>query len=373
VYLCRGLGGSPSDNSAGMKLGYRPALDGVRCFAILPVVGLHAFGWPRQGSLGVDLFFVLSGFLITTLLLQEHAEQGFVSLRRFYRRRALRLLPALFLMLGVFALVTFISLGARGRLDDEHLAAPLLGLAAALTYTANVAGAAGFHPSGLAHLWSLAQEEQFYLLWPPLLFLVVRARKELALRLVAFAIAFVVVERMAIALSADRLPLYRLYDAPDTHADPILVGCLTALAVATGRLPRVLRDPVLRPRIAAGSAIVVAAAIAFLDRAWVLLYTTPLLTLVAAAVAVVVLSAATDEAPLSRILGTPPLVFIGRISYSLYLWHVPVLAVVRGWTGLAVSLALAATSYYAVEQPFLRRKHRRPKAAGAPAPALARG
>jgi peptidoglycan/LPS O-acetylase OafA/YrhL len=353
-------------------MSYRPALDGVRCVAILPVVGLHAFGWPRQGSLGVDVFFVLSGFLITTLLLQEHAEKGFISLRHFYRRRAFRLLPGLFVMLAVFAVVTIVSLALRGALDEEHLNDPLIGIAIALTYTANFAGAADFHPSGLGHLWSLAQEEQFYLVWPPLLFLALRARKELAIRLLAFAIVFVVVERMAIALSAEDIPLYRLYDAPDTHADPILVGCLSGLALTSGRLPRMLRDSRSRARAATASAVFVAAAIAFLDRAWSLLYVTPLLTLFAAAVAAIVLSVALDETRLTRILALGPIAFVGRISYSLYLWHVPVLAFVGGWGGLALSFGLAATSYHFVEQPFLRRKRRRPAAVGSPAPALAR-
>src|SRR5919204_5032700 len=85
-----------------VKLGYRPALDGVRAIAIGLVVSMHAFGWPGNGALGVDLFFVLSGFLITSLLLQEHVETGRVSLPGFYRRRALRLLPALFVMLAAY-------------------------------------------------------------------------------------------------------------------------------------------------------------------------------------------------------------------------------------------------------------------------------
>lgn len=193
-------------------LGYRAALDGLRCVAILPVVGLHAFGWPRQGSLGVDVFFVLSGFLITSLLLAEREATGSVSLRRFYARRALRLLPALFAMLICFLIATLISLSVQGNLDMAHLRRPLLGVAAALTYTANFAGAAGFHPAGLGHLWSLAEEEQFYLLWPPLLFVLLRARKDLALRIIGVGIVLEVVERMIIALSASQIPLYRLYN-----------------------------------------------------------------------------------------------------------------------------------------------------------------
>jgi peptidoglycan/LPS O-acetylase OafA/YrhL len=339
-------------------LGYRAALDGVRCFAILPVVGLHAFGWPRQGSLGVDVFFVLSGFLITSLLLAERESTGSVSLRRFYGRRALRLLPALFAMLLAFLIATLISLSIHGNLDLSHLSAPLFGVVAALTYTANFAGAAGFHPAGLGHLWSLAEEEQFYLLWPPLLFVLLRAREDLALRIIGVGIVLVVTERMIIAISANEVPLYRLYNGPDTHSDPIMIGCLTALALSTDRVPQVLRNARSRKRAAIVSVIFIAAAIAFLERAWPLLYLTPLLTVFAAACAVVVMSATLDEGPLTRLLSFRPIAFGGKISYSLYLWHVPVLAFVGGWTGVALSCAFASMSYFFVEQPFLHRKRR---------------
>ena len=339
-------------------LGHRLPLDGVRGIAILPVVGLHAFGWPRQGSLGVDLFFVLSGFLITTLLLQEQEETGSISFRSFYRRRALRLLPALIAMLGTFALATVISLASRGDLDASHLRSPLIGIAFALTYTANFAGAAGFHPNGLGHLWSLAEEEQFYLLWPAVLFLVVRARKETAIRILGVAVMLVVLERMILALTAEQVPLYRLYNGPDTHADPILIGCLSALALSTGRLPRWLAEGRPRSLAAAASTVFVVGAICFLDRAWILLYVTPLLTVFAAAVAVIVLTAALDDGLLSRALARGPIVFLGRISYSLYLWHVPILAFLGGWAGVALSLVAATASYHVVEQPFRRLKRR---------------
>jgi peptidoglycan/LPS O-acetylase OafA/YrhL len=336
------------------RLGYRPALDGVRCLAILPVVGLHAFGWPRQGSLGVDVFFVLSGFLITTVLLIEGEQRGSVSLRRFYRRRAMRLLPAVFTMLTAFLVATIISLSMAGNLDRAHLSHPLLGIAAALSYTANFAGAAGFHPAGIGHLWSLAEEEQFYLLWPPLLFIVLRARKEVALRILAVAIAAVAVERMAIAISAEQIPLYRLYNAPDTHADPILIGCFAAVALASGRLPNSLKDERRRKRLAMACAVGIGLGIAFLDRVWPLLYLTPLLTAFSAACAVMIISAAMDDGLLTHLLSFRPIAFIGRISYSLYLWHAPVLLFIAGWAGVVASLMIATASYFLVEEPFRR-------------------
>ena len=108
------------------KLGYRPALDGVRALAIAPVVTLHAFGWPRNESLGVEIFFVLSGFLITILLLEERVATGTISLLSFYRRRAVRLVPALVLMLAVYAIVAHgahawaLSSGSHTRRTSPH-------------------------------------------------------------------------------------------------------------------------------------------------------------------------------------------------------------------------------------------------------------
>ena len=132
------------------RLGYRPALDGVRGVAIAAVVAFHAFGWPNAGYLGVDLFFVLSGFLITTLLLEERAERGTVSLVAFYRRRALRLLPGLFAMLAIVVPVSLaVAWGNPDRLDRTLLVA-----GAGLGYATNflLAGAGNQVPA-LGHLW----------------------------------------------------------------------------------------------------------------------------------------------------------------------------------------------------------------------------
>src|SRR6266571_4765617 len=134
--------------SGSPRLGYRPALDGVRGLAIAIVVAYHGFGWPGEGTLGVDLFFVLSGFLITTLLLEEHERMGAISIRAFYRRRARRLLPALFIMLAPFFVLAAVSASFQSRL--------MVGLGAALTYTSNIVGATAPSavPAALIHLWS---------------------------------------------------------------------------------------------------------------------------------------------------------------------------------------------------------------------------
>ena len=155
---------------------------------------------------------MLSGFLITTLLLEERVATGTISFARFYRRRAARLVPGLVLMLAVYAIVT------RGA----HAQALLFGL----TYTSNIATVidAGAMPWSLGHLWSLAQEEQFYLLWPPLLLLLTRARASLLPKALALLLLAAILERLS--LVAHGSDIQRIYFAPDTHAEPILVGCL---------------------------------------------------------------------------------------------------------------------------------------------------
>jgi peptidoglycan/LPS O-acetylase OafA/YrhL len=362
-------------------LGYRPALDGVRGIAILAVVGLHAFGHPAEGALGVDLFFVLSGFLITSLLL-ERRERGDTSLRRFYARRALRLLPALFGMLAAYVAWTAVD-------DPRRLGDAITGCALAIGYVANIAAA--WHPEAIPHelgqIWSLSQEEQFYLVWPPLLLFLMRVRPALVPRLLTLLIGAVALERFLIATltmsAGGKFPLYRVYFGPDTHAEPILIGCLFGFGFVTGGLPAWLASPDSRRRAAGASAAFVVCGILLFDRIWPFLFGTPLLTVFAAAAGIVILSAATDTDGPARFLTSRPLVFVGRISYSLYLWHVLVLAAIGGHApdhvgfrsviGVVVSVVIASASFFFVEQRFLRFKPRTsPRPSPHPARAYAR-
>jgi len=196
------------------RLGHRPSLDGVRGVAIACVVLNHTVGYPGMGFTGVDLFFVLSGFLITTLLLEEHAQNGRVSLGNFYRRRALRLLPALVAFLAVFLVYAAVRGPVRGMNFDEAL----FGVAAGLGYFTNIA--MGFEdnaiPFELRHLWSLAIEEHFYIVWPPVLFLVLRGRKRLALGVLGVAIVLSVVQQ--IRLVEDGAISQRIVFGTDTRS-----------------------------------------------------------------------------------------------------------------------------------------------------------
>ena len=332
------------DTNPSLPIGPRrhvPALDGLRGVAILLVLGVHTRELVPGGLLGVDLFFVLSGFLITSILLAERAQTGAISLGAFYRRRALRLLPALVFMLSVYLAAT--ALFAPDRLGSG-LAAAGFGIA----YLANIAQMGGlFEAEELRPLWSLATEEQFYLLWPPLLAILLALRasyRVLATVLVGLALVSVA---WRIALLADGASFDRLWVGPDTHVDPILIGCVAGVLYTSGKLPRVRFGDL---------ALVVGASIVAMS-AWFAYETQVLVTFFAICSGVVVLSAASTRPWwFTSVLELRPLRYIGTISYGLYLWHVPVLAAVGGTLGPPVALVVAAFSYRYVEQPFLRRK-----------------
>jgi peptidoglycan/LPS O-acetylase OafA/YrhL len=331
--------------------GYIPALDGIRAVAITLVVCYHLTGYPSGGWLGVDLFFVLSGFLITTLLLQRWGRE---SVGVFYQRRALRLIPALVALLLVMLAI-----------DGS-----LFGALAGLGYFSNIVIAGG-HPSAfpasLTHLWSLAQEEQFYLVWPLILYCAVRFGVKVALWIAVGGIAASVL--LATTLFVRGASGYRLFYAPDTRAASILVGCALALAM-TIRPLNLRRFEVLA--LAAFPALVVV-----MDYTRLSVSGPPVL-LFALVAAVLIVRALHSDSAVSRVLSRRPLVFLGRISYSVYLWHYPIFvwlgvtAVGVGWLdGVAAGLVVAAAcaSYYLVELPFLRRK----QTLGRRKPAVERG
>jgi peptidoglycan/LPS O-acetylase OafA/YrhL len=349
------------------RLSYRPALDGLRALAVVAVFAYHAnLRWARAGFLGVDVFFVLSGYLITALLLTERRREGRINLRRFWGHRARRLLPAVIVLLAAVAVaVPLLAPDQSYRLRGDLLAA--------LGYVSNwrliFAHQSYFQSAGrqpiLQHLWSLAVEEQFYLLWPPILLLALRRRP--ARRLVGPLLCAAVVSSGLMAL------LYRPYTDPsrvyfgtDTRAAALLVGA--ALACATVRWQLIGR---LRRR---GLVVLeVVGLLGFAGLAWCvsqvnefdpLLYRGGFLA-VAVLAAAVVATAARPGRPLvfGRILGGRPLVWLGRRSYAVYLWFWPVLTLTRPHsdvplTGrpllalrIAVTLTLAALSYRFVERP----------------------
>jgi peptidoglycan/LPS O-acetylase OafA/YrhL len=327
------------------RLGYVPALDGIRGIAIALVVAGHFFGIPPGGLVGVDLFFVLSGFLITTLILDELDARGRLSIRRFYERRARRLLPALFVMLAVYVIV----LAARGH--DGLNTAALGGL-----YIGNIVQAFNLAPirhSALLHLWSLAEEEQFYLVWPLLLVVLVRARR--AFTWLVTLLALLIVYR--IALVASNPSWLRVYYSPDTHSDGLVFGAVLAML-------RVRKGAFAVPEWAGQvgvAALTLGAFFGSLSVKW-MAFGLPAFELGL----VFLLAAAVSGTALARCLASRPLVGLGKVSYSLYLWHAPVWFAVAdtlhlsnlptGLVSLPLALACAAASYHWVEQPFRRRR-----------------
>lgn len=315
------------------RLGYHASLDGLRAIAVLLVAGFH-FAYPgfHGGFLGVDIFFVLSGFLITRLLLDEHAATATLRLGRFYGRRALRLLPAFILLLAVCG--AFV---------------PPMWVVAAISYVGNWFLALHRLPvSPISHTWSLAIEEQFYLVWPLLLLAMLRARMSRErIAMVAIALAGAsLLQKVVLCIDHDPGTWMRIYFATDTRADALLIGC--AFALLSPRIPGA---------VAAVAAVVlgyfvVSARIGDLD-----LFRHGGLTLVAISTAIIVTwLVARAETP---VLEARPLVALGKISYGIYLWHHPVMwLAVPGAAKLPLSIAAAAASYYLVERRALVFKRR---------------
>ena len=338
----------------GVRMGYRPELDGLRAVAVIAVVAFHFFGRFQGGFLGVDLFFLLSGFLITRLLLEERHRFGRIRLGRFYARRAARLLPALAVVCAVTLLVAATGLGPS---VGDVLAA--IGLA--FGYAINWAHVAGVSLP-LEHLWSLAVEEQFYIVWPVLLVgLLAWGGMRLARRTAA-AIIVIAVVQMAIRFQMG-VDFDAMYQGTDGQGAVFLMsGCLLGMLVATtpGDLARSLAGRAARLAVIPAGVVLVAWVLAVPreDPFW---YRGGFLVAVVLMAAVVV-TALTDGA-LARVLRTAPLVWLGRLSYSIYLWHVPLRAWIGdalpslGWTSAAavaavLTLACGALTYYAVEMPI---------------------
>ena len=245
--------GSGRRRAAAFRLGYRPELDGLRGVAVLAVMAYHC-GLCRfvpGGFLGVDLFFVLSGFLITALLLREHQQTGRIHLPRFYLRRALRLLPALFVMLAVCCL------WAALRTKPDR--AVVIYRAAALTacHAANAAPCWSMPMDLLGHAWSLSLEEQFYFVWPILLVVLLRLganRRRIAWLVLIGIVASALVR---VALWASPWPAGPATAATSlvARADSLLAGCLVGLLASAGRLPQ-SQGSRRRLRIAAGAATI---------------------------------------------------------------------------------------------------------------------
>jgi peptidoglycan/LPS O-acetylase OafA/YrhL len=323
------------------------------------------------GLLGVDVFFVLSGFLITSLLCGEQLTRGAIRLGRFWAGRARRLLPALFLLLLGVALYAWVF---RNSVDVQSIRGDAL---STLLYVANwhfIFSHQGYFtqstaPSPLLHMWSLGVEEQFYLAWPLVAFVVLRNRGPRLLAWVAGAGAAASALLMASMYLAG-FSTNRLYYGTDTRAQALLVGAALG-AVASGRQWRVVapRWAVTRAGRRAGACLGLGGA-AFLVWAWhaqngqgAFMYEGGFLLVALAAGAVITAVTSWRSGTLATVCSLGPLTYIGRISYGLYVYHWPLFLVIdhahTGLSGtallaarLAAALAAAAVSFHLVEQPI---------------------
>lgn len=348
------------------RLGHRPALDGVRGLAILTVMGVHTGGpFLPGGFLSVDVFFVLSGFLITSVVVEERERSGTIRLGLFYIRRALRLIPGLMVLLAVLGLWS-LTLPLRGMAVEVWRE-----MLFTFFYVANWALAFdAMQAMGmLGHAWTLAMEEQFYLLWPPVVFAVMRRGippRSFAL-LVAAAIAAVAVHRALMWSSG--ATMQRMFFGFDTRCDALLAGCLAALTVRLpGRLSTPARRRAWRAAGLAGTAVLsllMVFAVREHDAMFLGGY-----TVVALSAGLMLIHLVDHPAsPLARAFAVRPLTHVGHISYGLYLWHWPVFltfaVMAAGWGQLRLNLArfavtfvLAQLSSTLVEQPCLKLKKR---------------
>lgn len=345
------------------RLRYNPALDGVRGIAILLVLLSHAHVPLFEGAFfGVDLFFVLSGFLITTLLLIEHDATGRLAFWPFYRRRFFRLMPALALFLLAYCLLAPLI---WPELDDIYSDALV-----SILYLADYGIAFFDSPDTLLHMWSLSVEEHFYLLWPLLLLLALRHTPR-GQRWWPIALLWLLGTLWRAYWVLEGQPFYKIFFRFDTRFSGLMAGALLAtlmlenprwLAALRRHLHHALWLPLALPLL--------------LELGWdsedALLWG---ITVVELAAIVLVVAAQRGRGLVYDMLSAPALVALGRLSYGVYLWHYPVVRYLRAefsWPvvvvlGLAISCALAALSYHTVERWALRWRDRRaPASVGHP-------
>ena len=372
-----GPAAAPRSRSADPRASGRlPGLDGLRAVAILAVLAFHLDPrWLPGGFLGVDVFFVISGFLITTLLVREHARQGRIDLVGFWTRRARRLLPALLLLVPSVILLA--------RLVEADLLVGIRRQAlGALTFTSNwleiAAGSDYFHstaPQLLMNLWSLAVEEQFYLVWPLVALLLLRLAPSSRVR-AGVAVALALGSAVLMAGRYDpSLGATRVYYGTDTHLMGLMLGAALAFAWAAPHRAWTSTPAWERARrpalLAAGATLV--ALFALLDESTAWTFRGGILV-ASLATTMLVLGVVERPSPLRSVLDRPVLRWVGERSYGLYLWHWPVILIVEAdlpwaarsadgylWSRLwcvVVTVAIADLSYRLLETPVRQRGFR---------------
>ncbi|MCU1529473.1 MAG: hypothetical protein JWP75_3236 [Frondihabitans sp.] len=342
-------------------------LDGIRALAILAVVfyHLHIPGF-KGGFIGVNIFFVLSGYLITSLLLKEEMQTATIRLGRFWIRRVLRLYPTLIVVVAVGASLWFL-IGTYGYSELSAGGAALV----ALTYTGNFVRAFGHISQGVfAPSWSLAMEEQFYLVWPPILVLLLSSglrRRTIEWVLGGFVVASCVLASV-LYVQPHGVATPDIYFSPVSNVAPLLLGCVLALVLTHEKARRVFASRV--GQLASWAGFVGIFAIMFtISDDWKQQAHFFGLTLPAVGLATALMVGGLVSRPslVNTFLSWKPMSWFGRnVSYSLYLWHMLIMALldplVSGLAGkfimLGASIVVAIASHYVIEKPFLRVKTR---------------
>ena len=361
-YILRRLSSSPAGRTS---IRHLPALDGLRGAALLGVLFFHANGALPGGYLGVDLFFVLSGFLITSLLLAEHRDTGRIALSAFWVRRARRLFPALLSLMPAVAIYSrfFAKPGELQGLRADALAT--------LAYVANWRAIFSHKsywelfaaPSLLEHTWSLAIEEQFYVAWPLVVVLVLRRRTSRSI--LVLALALTALSMAAMLALFDPAQVSRVYLGTDTRAAGILAGAALAAVLPPNTT---FQARTVRVFDLLGTASLLGLGVAW----WKLSGENPFLYrggfwLTEIAVLVLIVCATMGPKSLvARALSIRPLTLVGTISYGVYLWHWPVIVFFTAervhlsglWLHVlqfATTFAIAIVSYRLLEQPIRKR------------------
>jgi peptidoglycan/LPS O-acetylase OafA/YrhL len=362
---------APSPSKTPFHLGNLPALTGIRVLIIATVLIYHSNFTALPGAwVAVQFFFALSGFLITSLLASEGRRSGRISLKGFYLRRMARLGPPValtVLLLAVYASLVHVA-DASHRLWGDS--------AAAMFYYADYRQAFGHAPffGFLAQTWSLSVEEQFYVLWSVLMVIAVAMQqRRLAYAFAIIGLVLSIADRLWMVSSAphfDTAVFARIYYAFDTRADAIFLGCLLGLLASDGFLREWRRWSI---RLLAATALLSAAFLAWILVAAPLLTETlvvwwlPMSTL--AAVVIIAYFVISPHGVGSRLMGIGLLVFIGNLSYTVYLVHFPVYQAITPsgthWSywptelvRLAVILAIATASWFCIEKPLMAWRHR---------------
>jgi len=324
-----------------------PELDGLRAFAVGAVILDHTLsGYFPGGFIGVDVFFVLSGYLITRILSEEYANSGDIKLLHFYGRRVLRLMPALWTMLAVYIMLF--------GFDGPNRTAVIN----AFFYITNI------YPSPpLTHTWSLGIEEQFYFLWPLMLFALLRNNQPVW-KFILATIITVVTWRIILLINFGHEFQNHIYHGFDTRSDQLMIGCLLAfmpMEILQATALRFVPIPII---ILAGLLV-----IADYQSLWYLSFGISLTGLCAAWL--IVAATAGGGSMFCRVLRWGPINYCGRISYGIYLWHYVIIAVL--WTlphmnsirvtilTFVLTLLVASASYFMIEKPAMKlRRYLRP-------------